>query len=262
MPDPPDPAGQVQIRSMDRGLAGGRCSAPPSARRWNRPPPCTSSPSEVPTGSPSTTTTFPFGSTAAECDSHLKPFRQALDETGLAVPMVTTDLFSHPVFRDGGFTNNDREARRLAIRKAADAMDIATSLGRDVRRVGASGRGPSRVPRRTCGMRWTVQGGVQRPRAVHPRPRLRFRVAIEPKPNEPRRDILLPTIGHALAFINELAHPELVGFSSCRRPPRGPGTRTHAFKSALPMSNPAHRSNTCPSQPLPRPRRSGHPGKR
>jgi xylose isomerase len=72
---------------------------------------------------------FPFGSTAAECDSHLKPFRQALDETGLAVPMVTTDLFSHPVFRDGGFTNNDREVRRLAIRKAADAMDIATSLG-------------------------------------------------------------------------------------------------------------------------------------
>jgi xylose isomerase len=40
-----------------------------------------------------------------------------------------------------------------------------------------------------------------------------LRFAIEPKPNEPRGDILLPTIGHALAFINELEHPELVGLN-------------------------------------------------
>ena len=38
-----------------------------------------------------------------------------------------------------------------------------------------------------------------------------IRFAIEPKPNEPRGDILLPTLGHAIAFIGELAHPELVG---------------------------------------------------
>ena len=29
-----------------------------------------------------------------------------------------------------------------------------------------------------------------------------MRFALEPKPNEPRGDILLPTVGHALAFIN------------------------------------------------------------
>lgn len=38
-----------------------------------------------------------------------------------------------------------------------------------------------------------------------------LRFAIEPKPNEPRGDILLPTIGHALAFIERLERPELVG---------------------------------------------------
>ncbi|MCC3765985.1 xylose isomerase, partial [Glycomyces sp. TRM65418] len=38
-----------------------------------------------------------------------------------------------------------------------------------------------------------------------------IRFAIEPKPNEPRGNILLPTLGHALAFINELERPELVG---------------------------------------------------
>ncbi len=45
------------------------------------------------------------------------------------MPMVTTNLFSHPVFRDGGFTNNDRDVRRFAIRKAADQIDLAAELG-------------------------------------------------------------------------------------------------------------------------------------
>ena len=40
-----------------------------------------------------------------------------------------------------------------------------------------------------------------------------LRFALEPKPNEPRGDILLPTIGHALALISELEHPEMVGLN-------------------------------------------------
>jgi xylose isomerase len=38
-----------------------------------------------------------------------------------------------------------------------------------------------------------------------------MRFALEPKPNEPRGDIYLPTAGHALHFISTLAHPEMVG---------------------------------------------------
>ena len=72
---------------------------------------------------------FPFGSAESERERHLKPFREALDATGLAVPMITTNLFSHPVFRDGGFTNNDRDVRRFAIRKVADNLDLAVELG-------------------------------------------------------------------------------------------------------------------------------------
>ena len=72
---------------------------------------------------------FPFGASAQEREQHLKPFRQALEETGLQVPMATTNLFSAPVFRDGGFTNNDRDVRRFAIRKAADNIDLAAELG-------------------------------------------------------------------------------------------------------------------------------------
>ena len=40
-----------------------------------------------------------------------------------------------------------------------------------------------------------------------------LRFALEPKPNEPRGDILLPSIGHALAFINELEHSDMVGIN-------------------------------------------------
>ena len=40
-----------------------------------------------------------------------------------------------------------------------------------------------------------------------------IRFAIEPKPNEPRGDILLPTVGHGLAFISMLEHSEMVGLN-------------------------------------------------
>ena len=45
---------------------------------------------------------IPFSATEAEQENHIKRFRAALDETGLAVPMMTTNLFTHPVFKDGG----------------------------------------------------------------------------------------------------------------------------------------------------------------
>jgi xylose isomerase len=157
---------------------------------------------------------FPFGSSAAERDNNLKPFRQALDETGLAVPMVTTNLFGHPVFRDGGFTNNDRDVRRFAIRKAADSIDLAAELGAETF---------------VCwgGREGAESGAAKDVRAALDRYKEAFdvltqyiidrgyglRLAIEPKPNEPRGDILLPTVGHALAFINELRHPQLVGLN-------------------------------------------------
>ncbi len=157
---------------------------------------------------------IPFGASPSERDAALKPFRQALDETGLQVPMVTTNLFSHPVFRDGGFTNNDRDVRRFAIRKAADQLDLGAELG-------------AKVFVAWGGREGAESGAAKDIRAALDRYKEAFdllgqyildrgydmKVAIEPKPNEPRGDILLPTIGHAIAFINELEHPEMVGLN-------------------------------------------------
>ena len=71
----------------------------------------------------------PFGSDAPTRDGIIAGFKKALDETGLVVPMVTTNLFTHPVFKDGGFTSNDRSVRRYAIRKVLRQMDLGAELG-------------------------------------------------------------------------------------------------------------------------------------
>ena len=157
---------------------------------------------------------IPFGSTAAQRLERLAPFRKALADTGLVVPMVTTNLFSHPVCRDGGFTNNDRDVRRFAIRKVADNIDLAVELGATTfvawgGREGAESGAAKDV--RAALDRYKEAFDLLGDYVLSQGYDLQF--ALEPKPNEPRGDILLPTIGHALAFINELEHPELVGLN-------------------------------------------------
>jgi xylose isomerase len=155
---------------------------------------------------------FAFDADAGEKEAALTSLRRALEETGLGVPMVTTNLFSHPVFRDGGFTNNDRDVRRFALRKAADNIDLAVSLGAEVfvawgGREGAESGASKDI--RAALDRYAEAFNVLGAYVLEQGYDIRF--AIEPKPNEPRGDILLPTVGNALAFINELDHPELVG---------------------------------------------------
>jgi xylose isomerase len=75
---------------------------------------------------------IPFGSSDTERESHIKRFRQALDATGMKVPMATTNLFTHPVFKDGAFTANDRDVRRYALRKTIRNIDLAVELGASV----------------------------------------------------------------------------------------------------------------------------------
>ncbi|GAA0207073.1 xylose isomerase [Saccharothrix mutabilis subsp. mutabilis] len=155
---------------------------------------------------------IPFGADAVERDRRVAAFRAALDETGLVVPMVTTDLFTHPVFKDGGFTSNDRTVRRFALRKVLRNLELAAELGAQTI-VLWGGREGSEVD---AGK--DVRAALDRYRealdtiAAHSESQgYGFRFALEPKPNEPRGDILLPTIGHALAFISTLEHESLFG---------------------------------------------------
>jgi xylose isomerase len=155
---------------------------------------------------------FAFGSTDAERQKQIDRLKGALDATGIVVPMVTTNLFSAPVFKDGGFTSNDRGVRRFALRKVLRNIDLAAELGAKTFVMWGGREGAEYDSAKD------VQAALSRYKegvdmlsqyVLDKGYDLRF--AIEPKPNEPRGDILLPTLGHAIAFIETLEHPEMAG---------------------------------------------------
>ncbi len=156
----------------------------------------------------------PIDATPAERDQIVREFKAALRETGLVVPMATTDLFRDPAFKDGAFTSNDPQVRAYALQKTMRAIDLGVECGA------------------TTYVFWGGREGVESDAAKSPveslkryREALNFlcayvkdqgydlKFALEPKPNEPRGDIYLATVGHALAFINTLDHPEMVGLN-------------------------------------------------
>ena len=154
----------------------------------------------------------PFGSSAAQRDSIVRDFKGALEDNGMVVPMATTNLFSHPIFKDGSFSSNDPKVRAFALRKTMDAIDLGVELG-------------ARIYVFWGGREGTEADACRDPRVAIARTReamdflceyvrdqrydLRF--ALEAKPNEPRGDIYFPTTGHMLHFISTLAHSEMVG---------------------------------------------------
>ncbi|MGW0159769.1 xylose isomerase [Mycobacterium sp. NPDC003323] len=155
---------------------------------------------------------FAFGSSDADRRRAIDRLTAALGATGLVVPMVTTNLFSQPVFKDGGFTSNDRAVRRFALRKVLRNLDLAAELGAQTFVLWGGREGSEYDSAKD------VQAALERYREALDLlcqyvidQNIGIRFAIEPKPNEPRGDILLPTVGHALAFIDTLAHPQLVG---------------------------------------------------
>jgi xylose isomerase len=156
----------------------------------------------------------PFGADAHNRDATIARFQKALAETGIVVPMITTNLFTHPVFKDGGFTSNDRSVRRYALRKVLRNVDLAAELGartfvlwggREGSEYDVAKDVQAALDRYREGLNLVAQYSEDRGYGL--------RFAIEPKPNEPRGDILLPTAGHAIAFVQDLERPELFGIN-------------------------------------------------
>jgi xylose isomerase len=156
----------------------------------------------------------PITATAAERDQIVSDFKKALNETGLVVPMATTNLFTDPSFKDGAFTSNDSKVRAYAIQKTLNAIDLGVELGAKVY-VFWGGREGSESDSAKNAL-----DGIKRMRDA-----LNFfceyakdkgydlKFALEPKPNEPRSNMYLPTVGHALALINTLDNPDMVGLN-------------------------------------------------
>ncbi len=157
---------------------------------------------------------IPLDATPGEAAEIKKSFRKALDDTGIVVPMATTDLFRSAIFRDGAFTSNDAKVRAYALQKTMNAIDLGVEFGA------------------TTYVFWGGREGTETDAGKNPldaakwfRDSLNFlceyvldqgydlKFALEPKPNEPRGDIYLPNVGAMLAFIETLDHPEMVGLN-------------------------------------------------
>jgi xylose isomerase len=155
---------------------------------------------------------IPIDATPVERDRIVKDFKKALKETGLVVPMATTNLFGDPAFKDGAFTSNDPRVRAYALQKTMKAMDLGVEMGakiyvfwggREGTETDASKDPVTAIKRTREAMNFLCEY------SIHQGYKLKF--ALEAKANEPRGDMYNATTGHMLAFITTLDHPEMVG---------------------------------------------------
>jgi xylose isomerase len=155
---------------------------------------------------------IPIDSTLAERDNILKDFKQALADTGIVVPMATTNLFTEPIFKDGAFTSNDSKVRAYALQKTMNSIDLGAELGAKIYVFWGGREGTE-----TDATKDPITA-IQRSReamnflcAYVKDKKYDLKFALEAKPNEPRGDIYNSTTGHMLAFINTLDDPDMVG---------------------------------------------------
>ncbi len=156
----------------------------------------------------------PIDATLAERDHIVGDFKQALSDYGMTVPTATTNLFFHPVFKDGAFTANDPAVRAFALQKTMKSIDLGVELGattyvfwggREGSETDASKNPMTSLQRMREAINFFCEYVIDQGYSL--------RFALEPKPNEPRSDLYLPTIGHMLGFISTLDHPEMVGLN-------------------------------------------------
>ena len=154
----------------------------------------------------------PIDATPVERDAIVGSFKKALADTGMKVPMATTNLFSDPAFKDGAFTNANAQIRAYAIQKAMNAMDLGAELGaktyvfwggREGAEVDAGGNTLDAIANMREALNFLANYSEDQG--------YNYKFALEPKPNEPRGDIYLPVVGAALGFIATLEKPELFG---------------------------------------------------
>jgi xylose isomerase len=155
---------------------------------------------------------IPVDATPAEAEAIKKDFRKALADTGLVVPMATTNLFGEPIFKDGAFTSNDPKVRAYALQKTMRAIDLGVEFGakvyvfwggREGTETDSSKSAVDAIKRNREAMNFLCEYALDN--------QYDLKFALEAKPNEPRGDIYNPTTGHMLAFIETLDHPEMVG---------------------------------------------------
>ncbi|MCE1178062.1 MAG: xylose isomerase [Micrococcales bacterium] len=157
---------------------------------------------------------FPFDADDATRSRIIRQLKDAVDKAGLVIEMVTTNTFTHPVFKDGGLTSNDRGVRRFGLRKVLRNVDLAAEMGASTFVMWGGREGTEYDSSKDLHAAMSrYKEGLDTVAAYIKSQGYDLRIGLEPKPNEPRGDIFLPTLGHALALIAELEHGDIVGLN-------------------------------------------------
>ena len=149
--------------------------------------------------------------------------------------MVTTNTFPPPVFKDGGLTNNDRSIRRFGLRKVLRNVDLAAELGATTFVMWGGREGAEYDSSKDLNAAFDrYKEGLDTVAGYIKSKGYDLKIGLEPKPNEPRGDIFLPTVGHALALIADLDNGDVVGLNPETGHEQMAGLNyTHALAQAL-----------------------------
>lgn len=185
---------------------------------------------------------FPFDASDSTRDKIVERVKKACDENGLKIPMITTNTFTHPIFKDGGLTNNDRSIRRFGLKKTLRNVDLAASLGAKVFVMWGGREGSEYDSSKDLNAAFErYKEGLDAVAGYIKEQGYDLTIGLEPKPNEPRGDIFLPTVGHALALIAELDNGDVVGLNPETGHEQMAGLNyTHALAQALNAGKLAH----------------------
>ena len=157
---------------------------------------------------------FDFDASDQERHDRVMKVKEAADAHGLVIEMVTTNTFTHPVFKDGGLTNNDRSIRRFGLRKILRNVDLTAELGAKTFVMWGGREGSEYDSSKDLNAAFDrYKEGLDTVAAYIKEKGYDLKIGLEPKPNEPRGDIFLPTVGHALALIAELDNGDIVGLN-------------------------------------------------
>ena len=178
---------------------------------------------------------FDFDASDSERHERVMHVKEVADAAGLVIEMVTTNTFTHPVFKDGGLTNNDREIRRFGLRKILRNVDLAAELGATTFVMWGGREGAEYDSSKDLNAAFDrYREGLDTVAAYIKSRGYNLRIGLEPKPNEPRGDIFLPTVGHALALIAQLDNGDVVGLNPETGHEQMAGLNyTHALAQAL-----------------------------
>jgi xylose isomerase len=135
-----------------------------------------------------------------------------MSDTGIVCAACGSDVFSDPTFADGGLAASDRAVRGQALARYATAIDVGAELGAPLFNIwgGRDGAEVDAARSPLDALQWLRDGFNELSDHISRRG-YAMRLSIEPKPNEPRGDLYLPTVGHALGFIATLARPDRIG---------------------------------------------------